>query len=79
MENTIVAITAGKLTIMCVTTPAMKPIFTLIYVITHPPRNGHTDIHRANGSILKLNSEKAVKCRKPNKRALVQTYNLKCF
>ncbi len=64
--------TPGKLNIICATTHAKKPMFTRIYVITHPPRNGHTDKHKAYGNNSILNSVKAVKCNKPNKSAFIQ-------
>lgn len=64
--------TPGKLNIICATTHAKKPMFTRIYVITHPPRNGHTDKHKAYGKNSILNSVKAVKCNKPNKSAFIQ-------
>lgn len=67
-----VANTPGKLNIICATTHAKKPMFTRIYVITHPPRNGHTDKHKAYGNNSILNSVKAVKCNKPNKSAFIQ-------
>lgn len=71
-RHIMVANTPGKLNIICATTHAKKPMFTRIYVITHPPRNGHTDKHKAYGNNSILNSVKAVKCNKPNKSAFIQ-------